>query len=187
MTPGRRRRAIAVASSATLVLCACTSGSGGAAPDDTIVDAQRCLDVDPAPEPVVDQLGDAIAAIELAYGSPQEFFEISADLQRVSLIVATDDATAAEQSFYCGGAFAPPEAVGAASGATFASDAVDVDTGAVFDRLRDELDDPTIIDFAVQGTGDGGVVYDASVASAQGGVLLVRLGRDGSILGVQAQ
>ena len=59
------------------------------------------------------------------------------------------------------------------------------DTETIFDALRDELDDPVIVDFAVQGS-EGGPVYDATVASDSGGVLLVLLGADGRVLAVQA-
>ena len=41
--------------------------------------------------------------------------------------------------------------------------------------MVDELGDPAIIDLAIQGSADGGVIYDVSIASEAGGVLLVLL------------
>lgn len=140
------------------------------------------------PEPLVDLIDDAIEATEEHYGAPQEYFEISAGLERVSVIVAVDGATAAEQGYLdADGAFTEPEPVGEASGATFSADVVTFDPDRIFDQIRQELDDPVIVDFAMQGAGDGGVIYDASLASDAGGVLLVLLGPSGQILGVQGQ
>ena len=145
-------------------------------------------DASDVPLPIVDEIDAAIEAVEAHYGAPQEYFEISATLDRVSVIVAVDGATAAEQGFYVpGDGLDGPEPVGEASGATFGADAIDLDTAGVFDQLRDELDDPAIIDFAIQGNGSGGVVYDATVASDAGGRLLVLLSRNGRVLGVQAE
>ncbi len=140
------------------------------------------------PAPIVERIDDAIAAVEEHYGTPQQYFEISATLMEVSVIVAVDEATAAEQGrFTVDGGLTVPEPVGPASGATFGADAVTFDADGIFDQLRSELDDPAIIDFAIQGTPSGEVLYDAVVASDSGGVLLVRLGPTGQILGVQAQ
>lgn len=138
--------------------------------------------------PVVDLIPDAVAAIEDHYGAPQEYFEISAALDSVGFVVAVDGATMAEQGAYgVDGAFTVPQPVGAASGETFAADEIDVDADRIFDQLRDELDDPVIVDLAIQGGPNETVVYDATVASEGGGVLLVLLGPDGTILGVQGQ
>ena len=155
-----------------LVLAACGGSGGGSS----------------APEPVVDLIPDAVAAIEDHYGSPQEYFEISAGLESVGFVVAVDDATMAEQGSYgVDGEFTAPEPVGEASGETFTADEIDIDADLIFEQLRDELDDPVIVDLAIQGGPNDTVVYDASVASDGGGVLLVLLSPDGAILGVQGQ
>ena len=141
-----------------------------------------------APEPRVDLIPEALAAVEEHYGAPQEYFEVSATLDSVGFIVAVDDATAAEQGSYgADGTFTAPVDVGEASGSTFTRAAIDVEPDRIFDRIRDELDDPVIVDFAVQGGPDGAVIYDATIASEAGGVLLVLLGPDGTINGVQGQ
>lgn len=145
-----------------------------------------CLDVDRGDVPVVDLIDPAIELAASLYGSDPAFFEISADRQRVSLVVS-DDGTAS-QLFFCGaGGYVPPTSLGEATGATFTGDAVDFDVDAVFDRLDEELDDPDIADFAIVGDGEGGAIYDATVQSSAGGILLVRLSPTGSVLAVQAQ
>ncbi len=147
-----------------------------------------CGGEDAPPVPIVDQIDEAIAAVEAHYGVPQQYFEISATIERVGVIVAVDGATAAEQGGYTAdGGLEVPEPVGPASGSTFSADAVTFDPDRIFDQLRSELNDPVIIDFAIQGTPSGSVVYDATVASESGGVLLVLLGPTGQILGVQGQ
>ncbi len=139
-------------------------------------------------QPLVDLIPEAIAAVEAHYGAPQQYFEISAGLESVGLIVAVDGATAAEQGSYgADGTFVPPVDVGEASGSTFRADVIDFDPDRIFDSLRDELDDPVIVDFAIQGGPDGVPIYDATVASEEGGVLLVLLAPDGAIQGVQGQ
>lgn len=134
--------------------------------------------------PVADQIAAALAAVDAHYGSPQEFFEASADLEGVGVIVAVDDATAAERLRFEDGELSDPEVLGEASGATFSADEVRFDPDVIFDGLRDELDDPVIVDFAVQGS-EAGAVYDATVASDNGGVLMVLLGPTGEVLAVQ--
>lgn len=147
-----------------------------------------CGGDDGVPTPVVEGIDEAVEAVELYYGAPQRFFEISATIEEVNFIVAVDDATAAEQgSFVPDGGFTAPEPVGPASGSTFAAEAIDFDPDRIFEQIRAELGDPVIVDFAIQGTSSGSVVYDATVASDSGGVLLVLLGPNGQILGVQAQ
>lgn len=140
------------------------------------------------PEPIVDRIPDAVAAVEAHYGAPQEYFEISAGLDRVGFVVAVDDATSAEQGSYSvDGVFIAPEPVGEASGVTFVADQVAFDPDRIFDGLREELDDPAIVDFAIQGGSNGTVVYDATVASDAGGLLRVQLGPEGQILGARGQ
>jgi len=158
---------------ATAALVAC--GVGGGEPE-------------PVAGPRVDLIPAALEAVEEHYGAAPEYFEVSADLESVGFVIAVDGATAAEQgSFAADGTFMAPQPVGEASGFTFVAAQIAVDERAIFTQLRDELDDPVIIDFAIQGGQEGGVVYDATVASDDGGVLLVLLSADGTIQGVQGQ
>ena len=141
---------------------------------------------DASPAPRVDLIAAAVDAVEAHYGAPQEYFEISVDRERVSVIVAVDGATAAEQGYFGDEGLEVPEPVGEASGSTFTAAMIDVDVDRIFAGLRDELDDPTIVDFAIQGGPGGSAVYDATVLSDAGGRILVLLAPDGTVLGAQA-
>ncbi len=138
--------------------------------------------------PLVELIPDAVAAVEDHYGAPQEYFEISAGRDAVGFVVAVDGATMAEQGSYgADGEFVAPEPVGEASGETFFADEIDFDPDRIFEQVREELDDPVIVDLAIQGGPNDTVLYDASIASEGGGVLLVLLGPTGAILGAQGQ
>lgn len=163
----------AVAVLAVVSVAAC----GGVDDDGAAIDGPR-----------VDWIDDAIGAVEEHYGGPQEYFEVSATAERVSVIVAVDDATAAEQGFWDDeSGLVDPTPVGPASGATFVADDLDFDPGRVLSRVASELPDSEIVDFAVTGASGGAVIYDAVLRSELGGTLLVRLGPDGLILGTQGQ
>ena len=139
-------------------------------------------------EPIVGRIPEAVAAVEEFYGAPQEYFEISAGLEEIGISVAVDDATAVERASWSpDGGLTAPTPVGEATGATFTAAAIDLDPDRIFERLHDELDDPTIIDLAVTGGPNDTAIYDATIASTSGGVLLVLLGRSGEILAVQGQ
>jgi hypothetical protein len=138
-----------------------------------------------SPAPVVDEIDDAFDAVAAVLDEEPRYFEVAADLDLVRMFVATDDGAVAYE-YVDGDLSEPSEPIPGASGATFASSAVDLDPDRIWDGLRDELDDPTIVDLAIQGGADGSVVYDATVLSDSGGVLLVLLAGDGAVLAVQA-
>lgn len=138
--------------------------------------------------PLVDRIDDAIAAVEAHYGAPQDYFEVSATDAVVSVLVAVEDATRAEQAFWSpDDGLVEPVAVGPMDRPTFRADAIDFRPDRVLDQVRDELPSSEIVDFAVTGGGDGVALYDVRLQSAQGGVLLVLLDRDGRILGAQGE
>ncbi len=180
------RRAVLVGTVAAVVAWGCGGGSDEVAPTDTQLDDARCLDAARGDAPVVELIAPAIAVTDAHYGSPQRYFEISADQQRVSLIVATAGGDAEQVVFCDENRFGPPESLGPADGATFSGDDVEFDAERVLSGIDDELDDPDIVDFVVQGAPDG-VLYDATIVSDAGGVLLVLLSGDGEVLAVQAQ
>jgi hypothetical protein len=181
----QRLAAIAV----SLLALGCSS-EGDAVPSTTampepVINAARCLDVPVADQPVLDLVDGAVRAAEAHYGVSPMFYEVSVDQQRVSMVVAADGV--AEQSFYCGdGGFAPPEALGDAEGATFAPGALEIDPEVVYDGVRDELDDPEIVELVAVGNADGTARFALSVRSAAGGVLFVEIGPEGEVLSVQA-
>ncbi len=161
---------------ASFTLPACESGAVDKPDDDTDV-----------PQPLVGDIDEAIEAVEDWYGAPQDYFEISATLQQVSIIVAVGDHSTTEQAFFVDGALVEPaSSQGYAAGdPTFIAADVDFNPDTIFDEISTKLDSPVLIDFAITGSPDG-VIYDATVASDEGGVLLVLLGPDGEVLGVQA-
>lgn len=177
------RRPLAVAVPFALALGGCSGGDADSDAGELVENDALCLDGDRADRPVVEWIAPALDVAADQYGDP-ELFEVSADRQRVSVIVAVDGT--AEQLFYCGPAgYVPPTSLGAAEGSTFDTDAVDVDVDVIFSQIDEELGEPDIGDFAIIGDGAGGVAYDASVQSDAGGVLFVDLGADGTILGVR--
>ena len=186
--PQRRRWYLVAVVVTSAALVACSGGDD--APDDgasveIVANEARCLDAPVADEPVLGLLDGAIVALEAEYGAEPELFEVSIDQQRVSMVVAVDGT--AEQSFWCGDAgYAPPEALGEADGATFLPSALDVGSDTVLAGVRDELDDPEIIELVAVGNPDGSPRLGLSVQSASGGVLFVEVTPDGDILSVQA-
>jgi len=144
--------------------------------------------------PVVGDIPAAVADLEEEVGSDLEYFEISADLGGVTLILAE---TAVESSGETLGMFATTyrweqgeittdgETL-PAEGATFQASAIDLDPETLFERIDAELSVPVIADVAIQGNGTGSTVIDATVVNDKGGTLLVLLAGDGRILGVQA-
>ena len=146
-----------------------------------------CADEDEA-GPMVDRIDDAIFAVESFYEAPQDYFEISTTESVVSVIVAVDGGPAAEQAFWSrDDGLVEPVPVASVERPTFRSGDLDFRPDGMLDRIRDELPNSEIIDFAITGVGDGAVVYDARVQSEQGGVLLVLLDGDGRILGAQGE
>lgn len=183
-----RRPGAVFASLVALTIVSCSGGDDSGSTGSLLVNDALCLDGDQAERPVVELIDPAIDVVDQLYGSPQRYFEVSADRQRVALFVARDEG-AVELVLYCGGrGRTEPEPIdGAPEGATFPGDAIDIDPGSIFDQLDEELDDPEIVDFATVGAGGDDVVHDATVQSDGGGVLLVLLAADGEVLAVQAQ
>jgi hypothetical protein len=135
--------------------------------------------------PMVDRIDDAIFAVETEYRAPLDYFEISAGTDRVSVVVAVDDATAAEQAFWSpDDGLIDPVRLGDVDGETFRSSELDFDPDTILERVRDELPDSEIVDFTVIGGPGDAVQYSALIASRQGGSLVVQLDGDGRILGV---
>lgn len=136
--------------------------------------------------PAIELIEPAIAAVEAELGGPQDFFEVTAEPQRVRLWVAREEATRAVPYVYVGGELARLGDPQGAEGGTFPGAAVDVDPDAVLDVIDDELDEPDVILFSIAGDGSGAVQYQATVRSDKGGTLDVVVAGDGTILSVTA-
>ncbi|MBK5333887.1 MAG: hypothetical protein JJD93_18060, partial [Ilumatobacteraceae bacterium] len=133
--------------------------------------------------PLVDEIYDAVKALETKLGAPQQFFEINATSSLVNLIVALNDGAVAQPWVYLDGALSSTEGADA-TGATFASSALDFDPAKVLSKLQAELPQSQPDLFFVEG-GPGGIVrYSVAVSSSQGGQFVVVVGPDGTVQSV---
>ena len=150
------------------------------------------------PRPQAGQIPVAIDAMNALFGGAPDldYFEISADLTGVTLVLA--ETSMDSDSGQLKGAFATQyrwedgslDQVGdtvSAEGVVFRGSAVQIDPDVIFSGIEADLDDPLIVDLAVQGAGtDGGLVIDVSIENSKGGRLLVLVNPEGRVLGVQA-
>jgi hypothetical protein len=144
--------------------------------------------------PVVGEIPVAIGALETRLGAGLEYFEVSADLRGVTMVLAEteQDSSGEPLGMYAttfrweGGELTSDGETLSAEGATFQASAIEINSESLFEQIDDELSTPVIVDVAIQGTGTGSTVIDATVVNEKGGTLLVLLSGDGRILGVQA-
>lgn len=133
--------------------------------------------------PIVDQIDDAIAALEARLGSPQEYFEINATARLVNLFVALNDGAVAQPWLYLDGELSSSAGQPAAGGTLRAVD-IDLDVDAIFGQLLIEVPRATVASFYIHGDGLGSVRYGALVTTELGGGLDVELLADGTIVSV---
>ncbi len=126
---------------------------------------------------------DAIAAAAGAGGEPQ-LLEIAATLESVDVIVEEEPGRGVLYR-YDGDELAGPIEPRDDARPTFVAADVALDPDRIFDGIRAELPEAVVIDLAVRKEGEA-IVIDATVASEQGGTLLVLLSPEGAILGTQA-
>jgi hypothetical protein len=146
------------------------------------------------PYPLVSEIPAAVDAVEEQFGGAElEYFEVAADLDGVTVVLAEREV---DSNGATDGMFATPyrweqgtltiagETM-PAEGATFLGSAVSLDPSTVFSGIESELDDPSFIDLAVQGSSSG-IIIDVTVENSKGGRLLVLVDAEGRVLGVQA-
>jgi hypothetical protein len=138
-------------------------------------------------DPVITEIAPAVEALETMLGGPQEFVEINADAQIVSLIVYDRDSSQATSYRYLRGQiarFGEPFAI--SGGRPLRAEWIDFDPATMFDALRSEVPEANIVGFVILAGSEGSVTYETFLQSRQGGQILVTLGSDGQVLSVQA-
>jgi hypothetical protein len=162
----RRLLAVIVAGVAVLGIAGCSGGD------------------DSGPEPRVDLIAPALEAVTADREAEPELLEVSATLEHVDVIVREGGGTGVLYRYTDEGLTGPVEPREDLRG-SFDPAEVTVDPERIFAGIRAELDGVAIIDLAIRSEGDT-VLIDSTVASEEGGVLLVLLGPEGAILGTQA-
>ncbi len=129
----------------------------------------------------MEQIDDALAALEAELGGPQEYFEINATARLVNLFVALDAGTVVQPWLYFDGelTFEDPAP---AQGGVFRAVDLDFDPATIFSRLQIELPGAAVESFYIHGDGQGAIQYGALLTTSQGGALEVQLGSDGQII-----
>jgi hypothetical protein len=165
-----------------LAICGCSGGGGSA--DTTTRSTTSASSAATANPPRVDLIRAAIAALEAKLGSTQQFFEINATPQLVNLFVALNDGKVAQPWVYLDGVLSSKEGQ-AASGFTFAKEALDFDPGTVLGQVEAQLPASRPDVFIIEGGAGGAVRYSVAVTSSQGGQLVVVVAADGKVLSVE--
>ena len=166
---------------ALVALASCSGGGSSAittvpATSTTPVSAQGTL-------PLVGEIYVAVKTLETKLGAPQQFFEINATSRLVNLIVALNDGAVAQPWVYLDGELSSTEGAGA-TGATFASSALDFAPDKVLSKLQAALPKSSPDLFFIEG-GPGGIVrYSVAVSSSLGGQFVVVVGPDGTVQSV---
>jgi hypothetical protein len=137
--------------------------------------------------PVVDQILPAVTALEELLGGPQDYVEINADAQMVSLITFDAEVSQAQAYRYLGGVIVPAsEPFGISGGTPLRAEWITFDAEAIFRTLREELPESIVVGFVILAGADQTATYEAIVQSRQGGQILVSLSPQGQVLSVQA-
>jgi hypothetical protein len=166
---------------AAVVLSACSGGGGSSSP--STLPASTTTAAATGALPRVDQIHDAVKALETKLGTPQQFFEINATSKLVNLIVALNDGKVAQPWVYFDGQLSSTEG-SSASGFSFPGSALDFDPAKVLSKLQAQLPDSSPDLFFVEGGAGGIVRYSVAVTSKQGGQLIVVVGPDGTVISV---
>ena len=188
MTRARRSATAAVLVAGLVAVlfggASCSGDGAGSAASSTLDPfvPSECNAADP--ELLIDQIDEAIAAVEADLGGEQEYYEINATTAVVNLFVAGNAGEVTPFAF-AGGALSSEQAETGATGNTFAAAAaLAFDPMRVSSCVAAELPTSVAEAFIVLGGPDGTVGYSVLTRSSAGGQLMVEVGADGAILGV---
>ena len=170
-------RATAVAVAVCIALVGCSDDKSSTSTTTSVTSAVGEL-------PLVDQIHEAIAALEAKLGGPQAYFEINATSRLVNLFVALDAGTTVQPWLYFDGELTFEDGA-SAQGGVLRADAIDFDPAKIFVQLQADLPGSTIESFYIHGDGSGAVQYGALLTTSQGGAIDVELSADGEILGTE--
>lgn len=183
-----RRRVRALVAAATVVALAACGGDGAVDGSDASAPVPTGpVDCAPAPPPlVVDQIGDALAAVAADRPGPQRFFEVNATAAVVNMFLATTDAAgrSATAPYSWAAGQLRGESEQEASGNTFEAAAITLDPERVLSCVSALLPDSQLDAFVVEGGPDGAVRYSVVLTSQQGGQLVVEVNGQGQVLAV---
>jgi len=167
-----------------LVLSSCSGSDDGGSSSSPAVDSlvtSACAPGDPVL--VIDEIPDAVAAVEAELGGPQRYFEINATTVLVNLFVASPDGTQVTPYVYSKGTLSS-DASRPATGNSFPASVIDIDPQSVTSCISGQLPTSTQDLFLIQGGADDAVRYGVLVTSQAGGQLLVEVSGTGVVLGV---
>lgn len=179
-----RRAGLAAVAAAVLVLASC-SGDDDAATTTTASPFGPAECAPASPVLLVDQIDEAIAAVEAELGGPQEFFEINATALLVNLFVADVTTETVTPYVYVGGELTSQDPLAGAQGFTFVAEQIAIDDQRVLSCIVPELPDSSLDVFFVEGA-DGGVRYTVLTSNDKGGQLTVEVNGQGQVLAVDA-
>ena len=180
------RRAVIIGVALLAALGGCTAD--GASPSSTPATATTTRSpttatASPAELPIIDQIDEAVAALETELHGAQSFFEINATAQLVNMFVALNNGSVAQPWLYLDGTLTSSEGQ-SASGGTFDIGSVDFDPKTILSTVLTDLPDITIESFYIHGDGQGNVLYGVLATSPKGGGLDVVLDADGEVKSV---
>ena len=133
--------------------------------------------------PIIEQIDEAVAALDTELRGAQSFFEINATARLVNMFVALNNGAVAQPWVYLGGTLTSSEGQ-PASGGSFEIAAVDFDPEIILSKVLSDLPDITIESFYIHGDGQGNVLYGVLATTSKGGGLDVILGPDGAVKSV---
>ncbi len=188
--PRRPRAVVVVAGSLLVAVVAAGCSNGDASSSTQLSTSPTSVEVAPSTVgpvggelPIIDQIDEAVAALDAELRGAQSFFEINATARLVNMFVALNNGAVAQPWVYLGGTLTSSEGQ-PASGGSFGIAAVDFDPQVILSTVLTDLPDITIQSFYIHGDGQGNVLYGVLATTSKGGGLDVILGADGAVKSV---